>query len=168
MNSTGNYSFGWVCALALGLVSGAASAGVFDDAIWVMNPDDLNGDGVAQTGEIMNRLKGAVSDVAGSLRFDAGSSWANASAVSVGGTGTLLLEGSRQIGKSAVLELADEGVVSIPDGKRLTVAACMVDGTKIENGVYTYETAPDALKAHLAATTGKLRVGRLGMVILVR
>lgn len=111
---------------------------------------------------------GAVSVVAGSLRFDAGSSWANASAVSVGGTGTLLLEGSRQIGKSAVLELADEGVVSIPDGKRLTVAACTADGEKIENGVYTYETAPDALKAHLAATTGKLRVGRLGMVILVR
>ena len=104
----------------------------------------------------------------GEVSFAEDASWANAANVVVSGAGALKIGRSRTFGAQTVLRLADEGRLTIPDGKILRVAECWVDGAKIDDGVYTYSTAPDALKAHLAETTGTLRVGKVGLMGILR
>lgn len=106
---------------------------------------------------------------AGTLELAADASWLNGTNFVARGTGTLKFDGSRQLGsKIAVLKLEDDGKVSVANGKRLAVAECWVEGQKVEDGEYRYATAPAALKAHLANTTGLLCVGKFGALLIVR
>ena len=71
--------------------------------------------------------------------------------------------------KTVALSLSGEGVVSIPDGDELRLGSLTVDGTAFPCGRYTYETAPAALKAHLADdTTGSIVIGRIGTLFMIQ
>ena len=69
---------------------------------------------------------------------------------------------------ATMLTLADEGVIAIPDGDEVRVGSIMVDGMVVSSGRHTYATAPAALKAHLAETTGTIIIGRVGTLFLVQ
>lgn len=129
---------------------------------------EMKGTGLLQLAGRAFASSGDLIASAGTLELAAGARWHNGTNFIARGTGTLRFCGSRPVGKSAVLRLEDDGKVEIADGKCLSVEVCWLDGAKVEDGVYDYETAPDELKKHLAETTGILRVGMRGLSILLR
>ena len=104
----------------------------------------------------------------GTLAFASDASWPNGTNLIVRGTGTLRIGQSKTFGNQAVLRFADSGKLSIPDGKRQKVAECWVGDTKVETGIYSAADLKegDALYGHL--TSGTLRVGKVGGLLLVR
>ena len=111
---------------------------------------------------------GAIVVSGGTLAFAETASWLNGTNVTVCGTGTLSLPTSRVFARRATLDLADDGVVSIPDGASLRVHEAFVDGQPLEVGTYTRATAPAALQKHLTDTTGCLCVTGEGAILIVR
>lgn len=104
----------------------------------------------------------------GTLTFDEGVTWLNGTNVVVTG-GTLALPTTKVFNrKFAAMALDGDGVVSIPDGAHCRVRSLKVGDTEIEPGSYTYANAPDALKSHLAETSGRLDVCGGGIVLIVR
>ena len=67
----------------------------------------------------------------------------------------------------SVLRLSGSGIVSVADGMSQRFSAVFVDGVQVRPGVYSYATAPDGLKAHMAETTGRIRIPG-GMILMVR
>ena len=43
-----------------------------------------------------------------------------------------------------------------------------VDGEPAPGGLYTYATAPEAIRKHLAATSGAIQIGKPGLILLLR
>ena len=103
----------------------------------------------------------------GTMRFETTASWPNGTNVTVAGTGTLELKHGKALGKQTALQFADSGRLVIPEGVTQRVRTCTVDGEEMPAGTYTYETAPAALKAHLAEGGGSLAISG-GLLLLVR
>ena len=119
-----------------------------------------NGSVFNSTGDIL------VSD--GTLTFGENATWLNGTNIVVTG-GTLALPTTKVFNrKFAAMALDGDGVVSIPDGAHCRVRSLKVGDTEIEPGSYTYANAPDALKPHLAQTSGCLDVCGGGIVLIVR
>ena len=129
----------------------------------------MSGAGTLVMTNATSSTTGGVEVVSGTVRFASDAAWPNASRVDVGGTGRLeIAAGSvRTFGHKAALSLSGSGVLAIPDGHAMRVGSLSVDGEPVTPGAYTYATAPAALKAHLAETTGAIVI-RAGMVILLR
>ena len=89
----------------------------------------------------------AVSETAGDLTvtngtvaFDSAASWRNVDAVTVSGNGRLELSADRQIGQSAAMALAGNGVLKTVDGTATVVRSLTVNGVPMQDGV-TYGNA---------------------------
>ena len=80
--------------------------------------------------------------------------------------GTLVLA-QGMLHPESVLRLSGDGIISIADGMSQRFSAVFVDGMQIDPGVYSYATAPEGLKAHMAETTGRIRIPG-GMFLIVR
>ena len=130
-----------------------------------------SGDGYQNLG-VSGRAYESYGDIevtGGTLNLVAGMSWLNGTNVTVRGTGTLKLNSANVFGKQAVLRLAENGVVSIPDNTVLRVSEGWLGDQKLAAGNYSYATAPAALKAHLdPETTGVLSIVAGGTLLLFR
>jgi RNA polymerase sigma-70 factor (ECF subfamily) len=89
----------------------------------------------------------AVSETAGDLTvtngtvaFASAASWRNVDAVTVSGNGRLELSADRQIGQSAAMALAGNGVLKTADGTVTIVRSLTVNGVPMQDGV-TYGNA---------------------------
>ena len=80
--------------------------------------------------------------------------------------GTLVLA-QGMLHPESVLRLSGDGIISVADGMSQRFSAVFVDGVQIGPGVYSYATAPEGLKAHMAETTGRIRIPG-GMILIVR
>ena len=80
--------------------------------------------------------------------------------------GTLVLA-QGMLHPESVLRLSGDGIISVADGMSQRFSAVFVDGVQIGPGVYSYATAPEGLKAHMAETTGRIRIPG-GMFLIVR
>ena len=67
----------------------------------------------------------------------------------------------------SVLRLSGDGVIKLADGISQKFSAVYVDGVKVRPGNYDYASAPALLKAHMAETTGRIRIPG-GMYLTVR
>ena len=120
-----------------------------------------------QNGSVFNS-SGDILVSDGTLTFGENATWLNGTNIVVTG-GTLALPTTKVFNrKFAAMALDGDGVVSIPDGARCRVRSLKVGDTEIEPGSYTYANAPDALKPHLAQTSGCLDVCGGGIVLIVR
>ena len=134
----------------------------------------MGGTGTLLLTNAVSSTSGGIEVTNGVVRFASDAAWTNASYVAVSGTGRLEIDAETGLGrlatfpKTAALSLSGEGVVSIPDGGELRLGSLSVDGVKFSCGRFTYATAPAALKAHLAETTGAILVGRTGTVFLLK
>ena len=104
----------------------------------------------------------------GTMDFAANASWQNGTEVAVVGTGVLRIGANRTLGRKAVLRFADDGKLVIPSGVTQRIRACTVDGEDMPVGTFTYETAPAALKPHLAPNGGALTICGGGAMLIVR
>ena len=105
----------------------------------------MNGTGTLVLSNGVNTSVGGVEVASGELRFAPGTKWDGAS-----------------------LALSGDGVLSIPSGTRLKFKSLAVDGEPAPGGLYTYATAPEAIRKHLAATSGAIQIGKPGLVLLLR
>ena len=80
--------------------------------------------------------------------------------------GTLVLA-QGMLHPESVLRLSGDGIISVADGMSQRFSTVFVDGVQIGPGVYSYATAPEGLKAHMAETTGRIRIPG-GMIFIVR
>lgn len=80
--------------------------------------------------------------------------------------GTLAL-GRMTLNPDSVLDISGDGVISVADGVKLQFAAVCVDGVRIPWGVHSHATAPAALKARMAQTTGRICIPG-GTVMIIR
>ena len=130
-----------------------------------------SGDGYQNLG-VSGRAYESYGDIevtGGTLNLVAGMSWLNGTNVIVKGTGTLKLNSANVFGRQAVLRLAENGVVSIPDNTVLRVSEGWLGDQKLAAGNYSHATAPAALKAHLdPETTGVLSIVAGGTLLLIR
>ena len=134
----------------------------------------MGGTGTLLLTNAVSSTSGGIEVTNGVVRFASNAAWTNASYIAVGGTGRLEIEAETGLGrietfpKTAALSLAGEGVISIPDGDELRFGSLTVDGATFSCGRYTYETAPEPLKAHLAETTGSIVVCRTGTLFMIQ
>ena len=134
----------------------------------------MGGTGTLLLTNAVSSTSGGIEVTNGTVRIAPNAAWTNASYVAVGGTGRLEIEAENGLGrlatfpKTAALSLSDEGVLSIPNGDTLRLGSLTVDGAAFSCGRYTYATAPAALKAHLADTTGTIVIGRVGTLFLIQ
>ena len=156
---------------ALELFAASTNRSPIEGWVSIEKHKTVNGTGANDTLLLGGRAFGSAGDLkvtAGTIEFEANGSWPNGTNVVVSGTGIMKINQSQTFGKQAVIRLSDDGKLVIPDGMRQKVAACYVGETKIADGIYTYATAPDALKAHLEDTTGTLVVGKMGLMVILR
>jgi len=122
----------------------------------------------------VSSTSGGIEVTNGTVRIAPNAAWTNATYIAVGGTGRLEIEAATGLGrlatfpKTTALSLSGEGVLSIPDGDNLRFGSLTVDGVAFSCGRYTYATAPEPLKAHLAETTGSIVIGRTGTLFLIQ
>ena len=135
----------------------------------------MGGTGTLLLTNAVSSTSGGIEVTNGTVKIVSSAAWTNASYVAVGGTGRLEIDAAAGLGrletfpKTVALSLSGEGVVSIPDGDELRLGSLTVDGTAFPCGRYTYETAPAALKAHLADdTTGSIVIGRIGTLFMIQ
>ena len=134
----------------------------------------MGGTGTLLLTNAVSSTSGGIEVTNGIVRIASDAAWTNASYVAVGGTGRLEIEAETGLGrlatfpKTTALSLSDDGVLSIPDGDELRFGSLTVDGAAFSCGRFTYATAPAALKAHLAETTGTIIIGRVGTLFLVQ
>ena len=105
----------------------------------------------------------------GTLELAADATWLNGTNLTVRGSGKLKTNAKKTFGKHAVLRLLDAGsTVELPEAAVQRVAECWVGDTKVETGIYSAADLKegDALYGHL--TSGTLRVGKVGVTLLVR
>lgn len=135
----------------------------------------MGGTGTLLLTNAVSSTSGGIEVTSGTVRFAPDAAWTNASYVAVGGAGRLEIDAAngafgrlRKFGPETVVSLSDNGVLSIPNGTEIRVANVFADGVAIPAGSYSYASAPDPLKAHLAETTGTISIGKLGLLIFVR
>lgn len=120
---------------------------------------------------VVSTSVGDISVDSGTLAFDAGSSWLNGTNVTVRGAGRLEIAQSRTFDKRrAVLRLADDGVLSIPEGVSQMVNALYHEGRKMTPGVYGSLESSASNKSLARHFVGKgcLSVRLGGTVMIVR
>ena len=105
---------------------------------------------------------------AGTLELAANATWLNGTNLTVRGTGTLKIGKGKTFGNHAILRLDGDGKISVPDGARQKFAECRIGDARVPDGIYTYATAPDEVKAHLAETSGEILVGKIGGLLILR
>lgn len=105
---------------------------------------------------------------AGTLELAANATWLNGTNLTVRGTGTLKIGKGKTFGNHAILRLDGDGKISVPDGARQKFAECWIGDARVPDGIYTYATAPDGVKAHLAETSGEILVGKIGGLLILR
>ena len=118
---------------------------------------------------------GTVQVVKGILKFAAPNAqgqwagkWPNASAAVVTG-GRLVLEHKAVFGTNTVMRLSGSGKVEIPAGVRVKVPALEIDGVAQPIGTYGSSESDATNKDDTRfAGAGQLRVGQIGMMILLR
>ena len=81
--------------------------------------------------------------------------------------GTLALS-QGMLDSESVLRLSGSGVISVADGERQKFSAVYVGDTRVSAGTYSYANAPEILKAHMANTTGRIRIPGAGIVVTFR
>ena len=81
--------------------------------------------------------------------------------------GTLALS-QGMLDSESVLRLSGSGVISVADGERQKFSAVYVGDTRVSAGTYSYANAPEILKAHMANTTGRIRIPGVGIVVTFR
>ena len=81
--------------------------------------------------------------------------------------GTLALS-QGMLDSGSTLKLSGSGTISIADGELQKFAAVYADGDPVLPGTYSYASASAALKAHMADTTGRLRITGGGFVIIYK
>ena len=134
----------------------------------------MGGTGTLLLTNAVSSTSGGIEVTNGTVRIAPNAAWTNATYIAVGGTGRLEVEAETGLGrlatfpKTTALSLSGDGVLSIPDGDELRFGSLTVDGAAFSCGRYTYETAPEPLKAHLAETTGSIMIGRTGTVFLLQ
>ena len=134
----------------------------------------MGGTGTLLLTNAVSSTSGGIEVTNGTVRIASDAAWTNASYVAVGGAGRLEIEAETGLGrlttfpKTTALSLSGDGVLSIPDGDELRFGSLTVDGAAFSCGRYTYETAPAALKAHLADTTGSIVIRRAGTLFLIQ
>jgi len=134
----------------------------------------MGGTGTLLLTNAVSSTSGDIEVMSGTVKFAPDAAWTNASYVAVSGTGRLEIDAETGLGrlatfpKTTALSLSGEGVLSIPDGDELRFGSLTVDGAAFSCGRFTYATAPAALKAHLAETTGTIVIGRTGTLFLIQ
>ena len=134
----------------------------------------MGGTGTLLLTNAVSSTSGGIEVTNGTVRIAPNAAWTNATYIAVGGAGRLEIEAETGLGrlatfpKTTALSLSDDGVLSIPDGDELRFGSLTVDGAAFSCGRYTYETAPEPLKKHLAETTGSIVIGRIGTLFLVQ
>jgi autotransporter-associated beta strand protein len=134
----------------------------------------MGGTGTLILTNAVSSTSGGIEVTNGTVKIASNAAWTNASYIAVGGTGRLEIDAATGLGRletfpeTAALSLSGEGVISIPDGDELRLGSLSVDGSRFSCGRFTYATAPAALKAHLAETTGSIVVRRTGTLFLLQ
>ena len=108
----------------------------------------------------------------GTLELYTGASWLNGTNFTARGTGTLKFAAARQVnGDFAKIHFEDNGQIFIPEGVTVSVAEAFVrvgaDETALERGKYT-GAETEALTANRITGGGALRVGKAGMMFIVK
>ena len=114
---------------------------------------------IAVVGEVSIEKTGSGTMTISNCTFDAPAEY------DVSGGTLALAQGA--LHPESVLRLSGSGIVSVADGMSQRFSAVFVDGVQVRPGVYSYATAPDGLKAHMAETTGRIRIPG-GMILMVR
>ena len=133
----------------------------------------MSGTGTLLVTNAVSTTTGGVEVTSGTVKFASDASWANASHIAVGGTGRLEIDAGGAtgrmltLGRNAAVSLSGDGVLEIPDGCVLEAESLEIDGSRARFGAYTHATAPAGIKAHLANTTGVLRIGRTGTIFTI-
>ena len=123
----------------------------------------------------VSSTSGGIEVTGGTVKIASNAAWTNAAYVAVGGSGRLEVEAAEgesgrldKFGQETAVFLSGNGVVSIPNGTVIKVADVFIDGVSVPAGRYSYASAPEPLKSHLADTTGVILSGKPGMVIFLR
>ena len=108
----------------------------------------------------------------GTLELANDATWLHGTNFTAKGTGTLKFAAKGQVNSyHAVLHLADNGKIYIPEGVTLSFAEAFVregaDETAVEHGKYT-GAAAEALMANRIIGGGTLRIGARGMAVLIQ
>jgi len=86
-----------------------------------------------------------------------------AKAALAGATASLEVTSRKNLSRDAVIRLTNGGLVDIADGVNAKVAELYVGGQRIPDGSYTAASLPTAITGN-----GRLTVGKLGLMLLVR
>ena len=135
----------------------------------------MGGTGTLLLTNAVSSTAGGIEVTNGTVKIASDAAWTNAAYVAVGGAGRLEIDAAEgehgrleKFGPETVVSLSGDGVVSIPNGTEVRVANIFVEGAVVPPGRYSYASAPEPLKSHLAETTGEIVAGKPGMVILLR
>lgn len=112
---------------------------------------------------------GSVSVTQGRLEFAGDGSWTNAVSVNVSGTGRLVVANRKTFSRQVELAVADNGVLDIPAGVVLKVAALKLDGKTFSGGTFGGAGSSAGNKTYSAnfAGAGMVKVGN-GFMMIVR
>ena len=103
----------------------------------------------------------------GTLRLAADCSWLRGTNFTARGTGTFAFSAANQVDPSkAAVHIGDSGVVSIPQGVTVKVAAATLNGATLPPRLYSV-ASPGPLDGHLAGG-GALQVGTIGTLVIFR
>jgi len=135
----------------------------------------MGGTGTLLLTNAVSSTSGGIEVTNGTVKIASDAAWTNAAYVAVGGTGRFEIAAAEgelgrlhKLSPETVVFLSDDGVVSVPNGTEIKVANIFVDGVALPPGRYSYASAPEPLKSHLADTTGEIVAGKPGLVIFLR
>lgn len=90
-------------------------------------------------------------------------SWAGTNIVIRGENAKLSIQPAASLVREAVVAVADGGKLDVSDGTFVKIAKLTVDGHPVPDGTYTKDSLPDAISGE-----GRVRVGRLGLFVILR
>ena len=135
----------------------------------------MGGTGTLLLTNAVSSTSGGIEVTNGTVKVAYDAAWTNAAYVAVGGAGRLEIDAAdgelgrlNKFSPETVVFLSEDGVVSVPNGTEIRVANVFVDGVALPPGRYSYASAPEPLKSHLADTTGEIVAGKPGLVIFLR
>lgn len=138
----------------------------------ITGPISLWKDGTARL-VVTNKISavGEIKVTSGKLEFLPGSSWLNATNLTVAGaTASLKLAEAKTFNKKMAMAFADGGTIEIPAGVQVRALSATVDEQPLAMGVWKHGESYDASKQETPAIAGdgSLFVGPSGLLMIVR